>query len=70
MMRFAGRTVLVTGGASGIGQGIALAFAEQGANVAITFLTSDPLMDIRNTRDVTRVMRGGRLYSVTDLIKR
>src|SRR5258708_11792468 len=41
-MRFAGKAVLVTGGASGIGQGIALAFAQQGANVAITHLTSDP----------------------------
>jgi 3-oxoacyl-[acyl-carrier protein] reductase len=41
-MTFSGKSVLVTGGASGIGQGIALAFAEQGANVAITHMTSDP----------------------------
>jgi hypothetical protein len=28
------------------------------------------LMDIRNTRDVKRVMRGGRIFTVNELIKR
>lgn len=41
-MTLSGKSVLITGGASGIGQGIALAFAEQGANVAITHMTTDP----------------------------
>jgi 3-oxoacyl-[acyl-carrier protein] reductase len=41
-MKLSGKSVLVTGGASGIGQGIALAFAAEGANVAITYVTSDP----------------------------
>jgi imidazolonepropionase-like amidohydrolase len=36
----------------------------------LTFLGSDPLTEIRNTRDVKRVMRGGRLFSVADLVKR
>ncbi|HYX78508.1 MAG TPA: glucose 1-dehydrogenase [Solirubrobacterales bacterium] len=34
-----GKSVLVTGGSSGIGQAIAVRFAEYGANVAINYLT-------------------------------
>ena len=35
-----GKTALITGASRGIGRGIALKFAEQGANVAFTFLSS------------------------------
>ena len=35
-----GKNVLVTGGSSGIGQALAVRFAEHGANVAINYLTS------------------------------
>lgn len=43
---------------------------EPGKLADLTFLGSDPLLDIRNTRDVKRVMRGGRLFSVSDLLPR
>lgn len=38
-LELAGRTALVTGGNIGIGRAIALALAESGANVAVTYLT-------------------------------
>jgi len=37
-----GKTVLVTGGAKGIGRGIALAFAQKGANVVLNYRSGDP----------------------------
>jgi glucose 1-dehydrogenase len=36
-----GKNVLITGGSSGIGQAIAVRFAEHGANVAINYLTTE-----------------------------
>lgn len=41
----AGKTVLVTGGVTGIGRAIALAFAATGARVAVTFNTHEPEED-------------------------
>lgn len=40
MKLLAGKTALVTGASRGIGKGIAVKFAEQGANVAFTYLSS------------------------------
>jgi glucose 1-dehydrogenase len=37
MLRLEGRNVLITGASSGIGQAIAIRFAEEGANVAINY---------------------------------
>ena len=40
-MRLAGKTAIVTGGASGFGEGIAEVFSEQGANVVIADLNEE-----------------------------
>jgi 3-oxoacyl-[acyl-carrier protein] reductase len=41
MQLLTGKTAIITGASRGIGHGIALAFAKQGANVAFTYLSSE-----------------------------
>src|SRR2546427_13157665 len=41
-MKLRGPTALVTGGSRGIGRAIALALAEEGAEVAINYVSSEP----------------------------
>ena len=53
-MDMKGKSILVTGGASGIGQAIVLAFAERGANVALTYITSDPAETLARARAPTQ----------------
>ncbi|MDA2937349.1 glucose 1-dehydrogenase, partial [Acidobacteria bacterium AH-259-A15] len=47
-----GKNVLVTGGSSGIGQSIAIRFAEEGANVAVNYLAS--LEEAKETEEMVQ----------------
>jgi Tol biopolymer transport system component/imidazolonepropionase-like amidohydrolase len=56
--------------AQALGVDAELGTIEPGKIADLTFIGGDPLLDIRNTRDVKRVMKGGRLYAVEDLVRR
>jgi len=56
--------------AQALGLGVELGTVEVGKIADLTFLGGDPLIDIKNTRDVKRVMKGGRVYTVEDLIRK
>ena len=50
--RLEGKTALITGGDSGIGRAVALAFAREGADVLISYLNEEP--DAQETLQVVR----------------
>jgi NAD(P)-dependent dehydrogenase (short-subunit alcohol dehydrogenase family) len=54
--RLAGKTALITGGDSGIGRAVALAFAKEGANVAIGYLDeqSDAVLTRKRVEELGR----------------
>lgn len=63
---FAGKRALITGGDSGIGRAVAVAFAKEGADIAITYLREDA--DARHTAKLVEsegrkcVTIGGDMY--------
>jgi hypothetical protein len=56
--------------AQALGLGDELGTVQPGKIADLAFVGGDPLVDIHNTRDVKRVMKGGRVYTISDLIKR
>lgn len=60
-----GKRALVTGGDSGIGRAVAIAFAKEGADVAISYLSEDA--DAKHTAEKVRAPGGRCLTLRTDL---
>ncbi len=56
MQRFAGKTVIVTGSSTGIGEGIARRFAEEGANVVLNSRSRDDLEKVAKDLDGDRTL--------------
>lgn len=55
--RLAGRSAIITGGDSGIGRAVAIAFAREGADVAVVYLSEHD--DARETERLVRKEGGG-----------
>ena len=58
-MQLDGLSAIVTGGAAGIGRGIALELAREGADIAVADMRKDPLMDFEETPTHERVKEMG-----------
>jgi Tol biopolymer transport system component/imidazolonepropionase-like amidohydrolase len=56
--------------AQALGLGDDLGTIQPGKIADLAFVSGDPLVDIRATRDVKRVMKGGRVYTVADLVRK
>lgn len=66
MKRFAGQTVMVTGGNKGIGRGIATRFAQEGAKVAIAAIEADTPDAAQKIAEETGSETIGLVLDVTD----
>ena len=62
LRRLAGKTALVTGGGTGIGRGIALAFSGEGCDVVICGRRAEPLAEVCTT---AAALGGGKVTSLT-----
>lgn len=68
-MRLRERTVVVTGGASGIGKAICLKAASEGAKVVVADIRDDPREGGENTVDVITGMGGEAVFMTVDVTR-
>ncbi len=54
-----GRVAIVTGGASGIGRGIAIEFAREGANIVVADISEEPRMEEQSKTTVEKIQQIG-----------
>ncbi len=66
-MRLDTRTAIVTGGSSGIGRGIALRMAEEGANVVVADISPEPNLDEKPTHEKIEDNGGDAIFVETDV---
>lgn len=67
MSRLEGRTAIVTGGSSGIGRGICLKLAGEGANVVVADVRSEPQLDESPTHEKIQEEYGEAVFIETDV---
>jgi NAD(P)-dependent dehydrogenase (short-subunit alcohol dehydrogenase family) len=65
----AGKTAVVTGASSGIGRAIAVSFADEGANVVIADLGTQPIEGGDPTAEVIRRSGGEAIFEKTDVAR-